>query len=124
MFKLGRFTYFLGISNELLSSKADTNDRTISRIQHLRQLGEMARVLTDAGLILITSISDIDDYELNMLKALNRPNKTVVVNVGQNRFSGEEIDLSLEKGEEAGAAADKIIRLLVKLVLLDPEFSI
>ncbi len=124
LFKLGRFTYFLGISNELLSSGPDINDRTISRIQHLQQLGEMARVLTDAGLILITSISDIDDYELNMLKALNRPNKTVVVNVGENRFSGEDIDLSLEKGEEASSAADQIIRLLIKLVLLDPEFSI
>lgn len=124
LFKLGKFTYFLGISNEFLFSGPDTNDRTIGRIQHLQQLGEMAHILTDAGLILITSISDIDDFELNMLKTLNRPGKTVVVNVGENRFCDGEIDLFLEKGEEALPAANKIVNLLIKLVVLDPEFSI
>ncbi|MBI5415544.1 MAG: GTP-binding protein, partial [Candidatus Omnitrophica bacterium] len=57
LFKMGKFTYFLGVSNQILDSGTGTNDRVLSRVQHIHQLGELAHVLTDAGLILITSVS-------------------------------------------------------------------
>src|SRR3989338_4918452 len=107
LFKLGKFVYFLGVSNEILSAGADTNDRTLGKIRHIQQLGEMAHVLTDAGLILIASISDVDDYELNVLKSLNRPNKTIVVNIGENRFGEGEVDLSLPEDETRDSAVQK-----------------
>src|SRR3989338_7151897 len=70
LFKQGRFTYFLGISNKLLSAGSGSNDRVLEKMQHIQSLGEMSHVLTDAGLILITSISSVDQYELDMLKNL------------------------------------------------------
>ena len=124
LFKTGKFTYFLGVSNQILDSGSGTNDRVLSRIQHIRQLGEMAHVLTDAGLILITSVSDIDDDELNMLKYLNSPNKTITVNVGPNRFSQAEVDLVLAEHEPTAAGAAKIVDCLTKSLVLDPEYSI
>ena len=124
LFKLGKFVYFLGVSNEILSAGADTNDRTLGKIRHIQQLGEMAHVLTDAGLILIASISDVDDYELNVLKSLNRPNKTIVVNIGENRFGEGEVDLSLPEDETRDSAVQKILDLLTKTVALDPEYLI
>ena len=72
LFRLGKFTYFLGVSNRLLSVGSATQDKTISKLEHLQQLGELAHGMTDAGLILITSITDIDEHELNILKSLNR----------------------------------------------------
>ena len=81
--------------------------------------------MTDAGLILITSITDIDQYELSMLKKLNNPNRTLIVCVGEDaRFTAECIDLALVENEESEVAVKKIVDLLVKAVVLDPEYEI
>ena len=124
LFELGKFVYFLGISNELLTTGSDSEDKTIAKLQHIQRLGELSHILTDASLILITSITDIDDSELEMLKSLNRPNKTLVINVGENRFSEGKVDLTLVENEETNAAIEKIVDLLVRSVVLDLEFYI
>ncbi len=127
LFKLGKFTYFLGISNEILDSGVTTNNKTLSKIHHIRQLGEMAHVLTDSGLILITSISDVDEYELGILKTLNRPNQTIVINVGESRFSEGCVDLTLSRVGDLDSlqqSIQKIVDFLVQAVILDPEYSI
>ncbi len=123
LFEMGKYTYFLGISNRLITQNASA-DRTLGKFEHLQQLGELAHILTDAGLILITSITDIDDYELEMVKSLNRPNTTLVVNVGENRFGADKVDLVLVENEETRVAVEKIVNLLVKTVVLDLEFYI
>ena len=85
---------------------------------------DLAHIMTDAGLILIASITDIDDYELNMLKTLNNPNKTLVINVGENQFSQAMIDLTLPKNADTDQAIKEIVDLLVRSVVLDPEYFI
>ncbi len=124
LFGLGKFTYFLGIPNDLLTSDVGSKDATYQKYESMLQLGELAHIMTDAGLILISSITDIDDDELAMLKALNRPNKTLVVNVGENHFSEGKADLLLVENEETKIAIEKIVDLLVKSVVLDAEYFI
>ena len=127
LFKSGKFTYFLGISNEILDIGVDVNNKTLSKVYHLRQLGEMAHVLTDSGLILITSISDVDEYELEMLKKLNHPNQTIVINVGESQFSEGYVDLNLNKinnTESLQQSTEKVVTLLKQSTTLDPEYLI
>jgi len=124
LFKIGKFTYFLGISNELLATGISSNDKVLEKMRHIQQLGEMAHILTDAGLVLITSISNVDQYELDMLKTLNRPNQTIVINVGENNFSEGYVDLILQANENPQKAAQKISDLLTQTILPDPEYSI
>ncbi len=124
LFNLGRFAYFLGLSNRLMLASSDSKDRTLSRFEHLQQLGELAHILTDSGLILIASITDIDDYELGILKSLNHPNKTLVINVGEDRFSAAQVDLHLTENEDSRMAVRRIVDLLVRSVVLDPEYYI
>jgi len=124
LFKMGKFTYFLGISNELLSKGGGSNDKVLEKMHQLQYLGEMSHILTDAGLILITSISNVDQYELDMLKTLNRPNQTVIVNVGESTFSQDYVDLILQANENPQSAAQKISDLLTQTILPDPEYSI
>ena len=124
LFEMGKFTYFLGISNQLLNTGENAHDRTISKVQHIQQLGELAHIFTDAGLILITSITDIDDYDLQMLKSLNNPNKTIVVNVGENKFLPNQVDLLLDENADPNVSANKIVDTLVQSIVLDPEFYI
>jgi bifunctional enzyme CysN/CysC len=125
LFNLEKNVYFLGISNRLVLASHDSKDKTLGKYDALVQLGELAHLLTDAGLILITSITDIDQYELAMLKKLNSPNRTLVVCVGEdNRFTAESIDLALPENEGSEAAVKKIVDLLVRSVVLDPEYEI
>lgn len=120
LFKQGKFVYFLGIPNQLSHL---TNDRTLGRMLHVQELGETARALTDAGLILISTISDADDAEITILKSLNQPNKSLVINVGEESYlSGA--DLQLPVNLEPKVAVQKILDLLVKAVVLDPEYTI
>jgi len=124
LFNLEKNVYFLGISNRLVLSQ-DSKDKTLGKYDALVQLGELAHLMTDAGLILITSITDIDQYELAMLKKLNSPNRTLVISVGEDdRFSADSVDLALVENEESAVAVKKIVDLLVKAVVLDPEYEI
>jgi bifunctional enzyme CysN/CysC len=125
LFNLGKNVYFLGISNRLVLAAQDSKDKILGKYDALVHLGELAHLITDAGLILITSITDIDQYELAMLKKFNSPNRTLVVCVGEDdRFTPESIDLALVENEESEAAVKKIVDLLVKAVVLDLEYEI
>jgi len=125
LFKIGKLVYYLGIANELLAVGSMENDKVLEKMRYIRQLGEMAHIMTDAGLILIASISNVDQYELEMLKSLNRPSKTVIVNVGENMLSGDKhLDVSLPVQGIAEDSANLIMDVLLKKILPDPEYII
>jgi bifunctional enzyme CysN/CysC len=92
----GRLVYYLGLSNQLLGLNADLNVLG-GREEFLRRLGETAHLFTDAGLIVITTIADLDDFELQTLDTLNQPGELVVVNVGEVQLSRRKPDLVLDK---------------------------
>ncbi len=124
LFAKGHFVYYLGIANNFLSEGTAVADKTIARLQQVQQLGEMAHILTDAGLVLITAISDIDGYDIEALKSLNRPNPTVVINVGEKMIPDHLIDLSLPANENPPQAVEAILKRLSNSIALDPEFTI
>lgn len=124
LFQLKKNVYFLGISNETLTQHSDEKNKTLAKVSHLRQLGEMAHVLTDAGLILITSISDVDEYELEILKSLSRPSKAIVINVGETQFDLAKADLHFDNTDKMESILEEIIRKLDQDLQLDPEYAI
>jgi bifunctional enzyme CysN/CysC len=124
LFNLGKNVYFLGISNRLALATHDSKDKILGKFEQLQQLGELAHLMTDAGLILITSVTNIDEYELGVLKKLTSPNRTFVINVGENRLAEKQADLVLEENEESATAVKQIVDLLVKSLVLDPEYFI
>jgi bifunctional enzyme CysN/CysC len=92
----GRLAYYLGLSNQLLGLNTDLNVLG-GREEFLRRLGETAHLFTDAGLIVITTIADLDDFELETLDTLNQPGELVVVSVGEVQLSRRKPDLVLDK---------------------------
>ena len=124
LFNVGKNVYFLGISNRLVLASSDSQDKTLGKHTMLVQLGELAHLMTDAGLILITSVTDIDDAELKLLKTLNRPNRTFVINMGDDRFDASNVDLILPENLESETAVKEIVNLLAKALVLDPEYMI
>ena len=124
LFEAKKLTYFMGISNDLLATEFGTSDKTLNRVQHIQQLGEIAHVMADAGMILIASISDVDSYELRMLRDLTQPHQTIVVHVGENQFDDEQVDITLPESAATDDAAQTIADHLQKVLLPAPEYSI
>jgi len=96
LFNCGRTVYYLGLSN-MLGIDADLQAAGIDRTEYLRRLGELSHMFTDAGMIFITAVSDLDDFEIDIIDTLNKPNELVVVNVGPNNLFRRKPDLQIEK---------------------------
>ncbi len=113
LFNDGRFVYYLGLSNSLLGIDAGIDiSESGERDEYIRQLGEISHLFTDAGMILITTVSNLDDYELETINTLNKPNDCRVINIGPNRFSRTNVDLQIDSLNDVMEAVKKIKELL------------
>ena len=110
---LGNFkAYYLGISNVERGLDADLGAITEIDTEQVRRIGELARIMTDAGLIFITSLPGIDEHDLRTLELLNQPHEILVVNVGENRFDSYTPHLVLPENIKDAIAAERIMHLL------------
>lgn len=113
-------TYYMRMANVMSGLDADIKHESEERDEHIRRLGELARILTDSGQIFITSLSNIDDYDLETLELLNRPNEILVINVGEKRFDNYRAILELDSAEDMTKSIDKVSALLKeKKVILE-----
>ncbi len=113
LFTRGRLPYALSMDN------LDGHRGLSSREEHVQRLGEMARVLTDAGLLFISVLVDADDVELRALRALNRPAELFVIQVG-GPFGREPVSLEVDPRESQVEAIARVIeRLGADEIILD-----
>jgi bifunctional enzyme CysN/CysC len=95
LFKAGRMVYYLGISNSLNSIGADI--KADQRDDYLQRLGELSHLFTDAGMIFITTVSHLDDYEYEIINTLAQPSDVILINIGENTFNKVKADLNIDK---------------------------
>ena len=88
--------YYLGVSSILHGLASDSISDYEGRDEHIRQLGELARIFTDSGQIFIASVFNLDDYEAKKLKLLNQPNDILIVNIGESPFNSFKPDANIE----------------------------
>ncbi len=112
LFKRNYKAYYLGVSSLLNGLAAESSPDFQARDSQIRQIGELARIFTDAGQIFITSVFDLDDYEAEKLKLLNQPNEIIIVNVGQSPFNSFRPDSSISTGRSLESTVDSICDLL------------
>ena len=104
--------YYLGVANIDRGLDADLGYHVDNAGERLRRIGELARILTDAGLIFITTIDDADDYDIEILKQLNEPSDILVVNMGENSFSRYHPDLQIPAGGSVADAVQEVAGML------------
>lgn len=120
LFALGFKAYYLGMENVARGLDADLRLGSEVRDEHIRRLGELARILTDAGQIFITSLAAVDDYDLKTLELLNSPNEILVINVGENSFSRFVPQLNIAEHTATEEAVERALTLLrQKKVIVD-----
>lgn len=86
LFKKGIKSYYLGLTNFNSGMDSDMIGSPEERNELIRRLGEVARIMTGAGLIFITTLSNVDDYDLERLQTLTQPHKMMVFGVGAQEF--------------------------------------
>ncbi len=106
-------TYYLGMAAIEHGLEADLTKHGNHAEEKLRRIGELARIMTDAGQIFITAVDDADDYDIETLKRLNEPNEILVVNIGKNDFFRTNPDLQLDSVDDFPEAVDLIAHLLI-----------
>lgn len=123
LFSMNMNSYYLSLSSLTSGLDADITEGPLDRDEQIRRLGELARILTDAGLIFITALPDVDDYDLHRLKLLNSPYGWLVAHLGSSRGAGAAADILLE----VAAAPETNLQLVLKLLTeknIIPEYSI
>lgn len=105
-------TYYLGMKSFRGGLSSDVIDDTEFKEEQILRLGELARILTDSGQIFITSLKDIDDYDIEYLKMLTAPNEFIVVNIGKNSFSTFRVDIDIESCDNDESAVEDVFNLL------------
>lgn len=110
LFKMKYKAYYLGVSSLLHGLASDAVAGYEGRDEHIRQIGELARIFTDSGQIFITSIFNLDDYEAEKLKLLNQPNDILMINTGESPFNVFKPDANIN----IEGAADSVCDLLRK----------
>ncbi len=111
LFANGRSVYYLGIGNVLYGVDADiktghSEDRD-ERDEHIRRLAETANILTDAGLIVILTASEIDEDDVYLMQTV-LGEKIFTIRVGNAYDKEPAFDLSVDENDEK--AAETIIR--------------
>jgi bifunctional enzyme CysN/CysC len=123
LFKFNMNSYYLGLSNLANGLDADINNDFWDRDEHIRRIGELARIMTDAGLIFITTISNADDYDTQRLKLLNYPNELLVVSLGDEQLQKHKADIKLESNPDIDKSLEEIMLLLSSKSII-PEYCI
>ena len=123
LFEENCLTYYLGIENMESGLGADVIDVHERMEEHIRRLGELARIITDSGQIFITAVNDVDDYDLEILKMLNAPHEILVVNVGTNPFTSFSADMQIKEDTDMQEAITLVFNLLKREAII-PDYSI
>lgn len=120
LFSSGFKTYYLRPANVARGLDADIGFRGEAGDEPIRRLGELARILTDAGQIFITSLPEADEYDVRTLELLNQPHEILVVRIGETAPARFPAHLTLPVGTEPETGVAAVCKLLMdKKVILD-----
>ncbi|MDM7998153.1 MAG: adenylyl-sulfate kinase, partial [Acidobacteriota bacterium] len=122
LFEAGFSAYYLGISSMDKGIGSDVADAFDRREETVRRLGELARIMTDSGAILIAAFPNADRHELKMLRALVLPQEILVVRLGLAAQGDEGEDLQVTATEPNEASRETELALRKEEIL--PEFAI
>ncbi|MFA4966410.1 MAG: hypothetical protein WC709_12375, partial [Thermoleophilia bacterium] len=108
LFKLGVHSYYLSATD--LGADKDV----LERESHLGRLGEIAWAMTDAGIVLVAALGDVDRFDLQRLRTLAAPHEVVVIAAGGEGDTGADLgaDIALAASLGPGEAAAEALRAL------------
>ncbi len=116
---LERRVFDRGVHSYCLSATDLGGEKDVlGREAHLARIGEIAWAMTDAGIVLVAALGDMDRFDLERLRTLAAPHEVFVVGRGDGGDLGADLDLPPELGIDE--AADEALRALTTAGVLPP----
>ena len=122
LFESGFSAYYLGASNMDKGIGSDVAAAFDRRDERIRRLGELARIMTDSGVIFITAMPDTERHELETLRELVLPQEILTVRVGAGVLGDEGESLQIVETDPEAASREMENALRKEEIL--PEFAI
>jgi bifunctional enzyme CysN/CysC len=124
LFRLNLNSYFLGFSSLSRGLASDVTDNRSEHDAQIQRLGELARILTDAGLIFITALPAADNYTIERLSLLNQPNDLLVVSIEEaGKPTLDTATITLLEAAPLETKVDAVLTLLADNHVI-PEYCI
>ena len=120
LFAAGRNVYFLGMGNVLYGVDADLDRTGPNRQEHFRRLGEIANLMLDAGVLLVVSVADLGQDDLEIVQMSVPPERILTVWVGQPATAGVACDLLWPDTTRESGAVDAVVALLRARHVIQP----
>jgi bifunctional enzyme CysN/CysC len=115
LFMDGKFVYYLGIDTGRDSFGANNEISSIYNAEtRIQQLTEIASILLDTGLILITTASGVTSEHLEILKTTLSPEKIRTIWVGSEIITDIDVDMQFAINDDM----DEVMREIKQLVLM------
>ena len=116
---LERRIFDLGVHSYYLSATDLGEDKDVlGREAQIGRLGEIAWAMTDAGIVLVAALGDMDRFDLDRLRALAAPHEVFVIGRGDGGDLGADLDLPTSLATDE--AAEEALRALTAAGVL-PE---
>mgnify|MGYP000057317662 CR=1 FL=1 len=124
LFEAGFQSYFADpetIRAGLDSEESDEGDEQAAlRLMHL---GEVSRLMTDAGLICITTLENADAGDIAVLRMLNKPHEVLVVQTGADDSVRRDVDMACGTTADTAACVEYIVQRLRTEEII-PDYAI
>ncbi|ADO84600.1 GTP-binding protein [Ilyobacter polytropus] len=93
----GKKAYYLGVENLIYGIDADIKDpqKEDNREEFIRRFAEIAYILVDAGNILITTIVELSEEELELIKTVVSPENMEIIWIGERTPTDIKTDFYL-----------------------------
>jgi bifunctional enzyme CysN/CysC len=117
--RVERTIFARGVHSYCLSATdlGDPKD-VLDREAHIARVGEIAWAMTDAGIVLVAALGDVDRFDLDRLRRLAVPHEVYVVGVDAGAEVGADLELS--PATTADEAAEETLRALAAAGVLPP----
>jgi hypothetical protein len=112
LFAQGRAAYMLDGSNVLLGVDSDLHFRDATQIELVRRFGEVAHILLDAGLLVVSTTNAIGLADYGAVRALIPDTPSIVVEVDPAGESLAPCDLRIRGSEPEADVIARIAEIL------------
>lgn len=97
----GKKSYYLGVENLIYGVDADIKDpqKEENREEFIRRFAEIAHILVNTGNILLTTIVELTEQELGVIKTIVSPENIDIVWIGDRVTTDIDVDLHVAQVE-------------------------
>ena len=107
LFQEGRIVYYLGFGSLLYGMDADLKSNE-HKIEHIRRMAEIAHIILDSGMILVLSIRELTQNELEIVKTSVDDELIETIWVGDDISTNINYDLHIESHTSLSESYNKI----------------